>query len=386
MSLRILFVASLHHPQQLLRDQAAARESGAPLPLFPTSMSQHFWEKALRKRGYEVDVFWRNLPGFGGRDVANLQAEKYTERITPGRVWMAVNARLPYALNVEYRQRNQHLLQQAEEFQPDIVWMVGDNRIIHADTLATIKARHGSKIIYVTGTSPIVFSLPIERQAAALYDLVLVNDYYHGIQWLELGAQEMICLPFVAIDPDFHVPRQPLPEEHCDIGFVGTLLPANLYSERVQALQALSDFDLGIWSVHDLPESLRPFQRGSALGEEMLRVLSAAKISLNVHGNFMRYGGNMRLFEAAAVGAFQLVDDRPGVREWFTEGEHLVMYYDMDDLREKAAYYLAHDEERERIAAAGRAHVLEHHTYEQRLDALETWLNTINRKKKMAHV
>ncbi|MCA9913141.1 MAG: glycosyltransferase [Anaerolineae bacterium] len=376
MSLRILLVASLHHPQQLLRDQAAARENDVPLPLFPTSMSQHFWEKALRKRGYEVDVFWRNLPGFGGREVANLQAEKYTERITPERVWMALNARLPYTLNVEYRQRNQNLLQQAEAFQPDIVWMVGDNRIIHADTLAAIKARHGSKILYVTGTSPIVFSLPIERQAAALYDLVLVNDYYHGIQWLELGAQEMICLPFVAIDPEFHVARQPLPEDRCDIGFVGTLLPANLYSERVQALESLRGFDLGIWSVHDLPETLRPFQRGSALGEEMLRVLSAAKISLNVHGNFMRYGGNMRLFEAAAVGAFQLVDDRPGVRQWFTEGEHLVMYESLDDLREKAAYYLAHDEERERISAAGRAHVLAHHTSEQRLDALETWLST----------
>ena len=44
----------------------------------------------------------------------------------------------------------------------------------------------------------------------------------------------------------------------------------------------------------------------------MLEVLSSAKISLNVHGNFMRYGGNMRLFEAAAVGTFQIVDNRAG--------------------------------------------------------------------------
>jgi len=353
--MRILFVASLHHPETYLRELANAPVD-QPAPLFPTSMGQHFWEKALRKRGHELAVFWRNLPGFGSREIARLRAEKYTQRITPGRLWTALNTRLPYALNAEYRQRNALLLQQAEAFQPDVLWMIGDNRVIHANTLAAIQQRHGSKIFYVTGTSPIVFSHPIERQAAPLYDLVLVNDYYHGIQWRELGAKDMICLPIAAIDPEFHYPRPPQPEDRCDIGFVGTLLPANLYSERVQALEALRDFDLGVWSVHDLPETLRKYQRGSALGEDMLRVLSAAKISLNVHGNFMRYGGNMRLFEAAAIGAFQLVDDRPGVREWFKDGE----------------------EERAKIAAAGREHALANHTYEQRLDVVEKWLQDAN--------
>jgi spore maturation protein CgeB len=123
--------------------------------------------------------------------------------------------------------------------------------------------------------------------------------------------------------------------------------------------------------VHDVPESLRPALRGAALGDSMLRVLSAATISLNPHGNFMRYGGNMRLFEAAAVGSFQIVDDRPGVHEWFREGEHLVIYRNLDDLREKVRYYLAHPEERQRIAQAARQHVLAHHTYDQRLDRLE---------------
>jgi spore maturation protein CgeB len=85
----------------------------------------------------------------------------------------------------------------------------------------------------------------------------------------------------------------------------------------------------------------------------------------------MRYGGNMRLFEAAALGTFQLVDNRPGIHEWFKDGEHLVIYKDTQDLREKAAYYLAHPEERLAIAEAARAYVLAHHTYEQRLDKLE---------------
>ncbi|MDQ7033308.1 MAG: hypothetical protein Q9P01_00270 [Anaerolineae bacterium] len=54
---RILFIASLHHPQQLQKDRAIAKQTGQPSPLFPNSTSTHFWEKALRKRGYTVDVF-----------------------------------------------------------------------------------------------------------------------------------------------------------------------------------------------------------------------------------------------------------------------------------------------------------------------------------------
>ncbi len=85
----------------------------------------------------------------------------------------------------------------------------------------------------------------------------------------------------------------------------------------------------------------------------------------------------MRLFETAAVGSFQIVDDRPGVREWFEVGEHLVTYSDLQDLRAKVQYYLAHDDERERIAAAGRAHVLENHRYDQRLEKVEALLSEL---------
>ena len=106
----------------------------------------------------------------------------------------------------------------------------------------------------------------------------------------------------------------------------------------------------------------------------MLKALSSAKIAINAHGDFMRYGGNMRLFEAAAVGAFQIVDDRPGVREWFAVGEHLAVYRDHDDLREKVRYFLDNGAERARMAAAARAHVMEHHTYARRLERVEALL------------
>lgn len=356
--MRILFVTPLHYPEQLAAARAAT-PPGQPSPLFPPNMAQHFWERALRAQGHEVHAFYRSQG-----------ALPLMERLGRTRLVRGISQRLP-GLNPDYRLRNARLLALARRLRPDVLFLTGDNEVIYPSTLAHIKAETGATLVYFCGTSPIVFSHANERAAARLYDLVLANDFYHGIQWQELGAPRMVCLPGSAVDPAFHHPYDLTEAERracaCDVTFVGTLYPDALYGQRVRALEALRDFELGIWSVHPVPPSLRPYVRGSALGQQMLRVLSGATIALNVHGDFMRYGGNMRLFEIAGVGAFQIVDDLPGVREWFTPGEHLVTYADLDDLREKVAHYLAHPEERARIAAAGRAHVIARHTYDVRV-------------------
>lgn len=381
MAHRILFVSSLHHPEAL-REAAAQVPAGQPAPLFPPSMAQHFWEKALRKRGHTLDVFYRNLPG--GVPSASGHTERHSERITPRKLWRAALNRVPPHANPILRQRNQQLLEKARAFRPDILWMTGDNTVIYPETLATIQRELGCRLVYACGTSPIVFSHAIDRQAARLYDLILASDYYHGIQWMELGAKRMECLPLSACDPDFHHPYPLTDDERraytCDIAFVGTLVPNHLYSRRVRALEALTDFDLGIWSVHDVPASLRRFVRGRALGEDMLKILSAAKICFNTHGDFVFYGGNLRLFEVAGAGVFQVTDDLPGTRKWFPEvnGVPTVLtYQDEDDLRQKVAYYLAHDEERQTAAQRAQAHVYAHHTYDVRAAQFETLVETL---------
>jgi hypothetical protein len=369
--MKILFVASLHHPEAL----RAAREKDGSI-LFPPSMAQHFWEKALRKRGHMLDVFWRNHPG--------ATTERHSTAITPGKLAKALVNRVPPQLNPEIRARNARLIAQARAFRPDVLWMVGDNTVIYPETLAALKAELGCKLLYVTGTSPIVFSKAIDRAAMPLYDLALVNDYYHGIQLLELGAKRMECLPISGCDPDFHYPYTLTDEERaaysCDIAFVGTLVPDHLYSRRVRALEALRDFDLGIWSVHEVPQSLRPFVRGKALGEEMLRIISAAKLCLNTHGDFMRYGGNLRLFEVAGAGICQISDDLPGIRKWFPEIDGtptIITYSDEHDLRAKVNHYLAHDDERTAVARTAQAHVYVKHTYDRRAEQFEALLTSL---------
>lgn len=366
---RVLFVASLHHPEELQKEIQQA-PAGKKAPLFPRSMELYTWARAFRKAGYEMDVFWRNLPGFGKRDIARLKNEYFRTALTPAKLITGLMQRIPPRFHPDMRRRNQLLLEQARRCKPDLIWLAGANREILPATLERLKREQGCKLVFIHGDSPIVFSNPNERAASPLYDLVLVNDPYHGAQWRELGAPKVACLPYCAIDAEYHVP-QPItdvPNEYlCDVGFVGTLVPSHLYSERVATLERLRDFDLGVWSMHEVPPTLAPHFRGYAVGEDMLQVLSSIKICVNTHGNTMRYGVNLRLFECAALGCFQIVDDRPGVSRNFTIGEHLVSFSDHEDLREKVRYYLAHDDERQRMAEAARAHVLAHHRYDQRV-------------------
>ena len=301
---RLLVIASLHHPQELAEEIRAAAD-GAPAPLFPRSMELFTWERAFRKAGYDMEVFWRNLAGFGKRDIASLSNDLFRTSLTPGKLIAGLMQRIPPQLQPDLQRRNRLLLEQARRYKPDLIWLSGGNREILPDTLDRLKREHNCKILFIHGDSPIVFSHHNEREAVPLYDLVLVNDLYHGSQWRELGAKQVACLPYVAIDADFHVP-QPItdvPNEYlCDLGFVGTLVPNHLYSERVAALESLRDFDLGIWSVHDVPASLAQFHRGYALGKGMLQVLSSFKICINTHGDTMRYGVNLRLFRKRRAG------------------------------------------------------------------------------------
>ena len=361
--MRFLIVGPIHHHAEL---NAARRARPDDPPLFPPTQAQYFWVKALRELGHEVSAFytttllggWRKLiPSWG---IANAIALKLE----------ALAGRFP-RLNPGALALNRHLIRKVEKFRPDVVMVVGGTNIILPETLNRIRERYNCKLIFLSGTSPVVFFTPNEKAALPIYDLVLTNDAYHAIQCLELNAPRAEALPISACDPDFHRRYELSDDERkryrCDLAFVGTLTPDHLYSKRVRALEGLRDFDLGIWSVHPVPESLKPFYRGPALGEEMLRIMCAAKIVVNPHGNFMLYGGNMRLFEAAGCGVFQIADDLPGVRKWFKIGQEIVTYRDPAHLRELVGYYLEHDNEREEIASAAQARAYAEHTYRHRM-------------------
>lgn len=73
-----------------------------------------------------------------------------------------------------------------------------------------------------------------------------------------------------------------------------------------------------------------------------------------------------RPFEIAACGGFCISGYADDFETYYKENEEMVFYRSADDLIEKIRYYLAHPEEREKIAKAGYERTLHEHTAEKR--------------------
>ena len=56
--------------------------------------------------------------------------------------------------------------------------------------------------------------------------------------------------------------------------------------------------------------------------------------------------------------------------DYYTPGEQIVTFDNANDLVDKVRYYLSHEQERKRIADAGRLRTLAEHTYEQRFNEI----------------
>ncbi|MDX9755820.1 MAG: glycosyltransferase, partial [bacterium] len=104
--------------------------------------------------------------------------------------------------------------------------------------------------------------------------------------------------------------------------------------------------------------------------EDLPRVYYHTQININLFHAQCVNSLNPRVYDVLAAGGFLLTEYRPALEQEFELGRHMVAFSSPDELREKAAYYLAHPDERDAIARAGQQRVLERYTYRQRVRTL----------------
>nr|WP_297767148.1 glycosyltransferase [uncultured Butyrivibrio sp.] len=96
---------------------------------------------------------------------------------------------------------------------------------------------------------------------------------------------------------------------------------------------------------------------------KMPRVFRRSKINLNITLRSILSGVPLRVVDILAAGGFLLTNYQEEIAEYFVDGQDLVIAYTPEDMIEKTAYYLEHDDERRAIAAAGQRKVLENFAY-----------------------
>ena len=87
--------------------------------------------------------------------------------------------------------------------------------------------------------------------------------------------------------------------------------------------------------------------------KELPLIYNSSKINLNMTSTNITSGIPLRVLDILSCGGFCLTNYRDEIAEYFIDGEDLVIYYDLNDLKEKIALYLANDDIRTKIAENG---------------------------------
>ena len=142
--------------------------------------------------------------------------------------------------------------------------------------------------------------------------------------------------------------------------------------ERRRALIELSKrYHVNVYSNSDVSDLLRIQYCGSVdYWSELPQVFRMSKINLNFTIPNIKSGIPLRVWDVLGAGGFLMTNYQAEIPYYFKEGEDLVCFDGINDLCEKAEYYLAHEEERLAIAENGYRKVREHHNYIERINTM----------------
>jgi spore maturation protein CgeB len=140
--------------------------------------------------------------------------------------------------------------------------------------------------------------------------------------------------------------------------------------ERKRAFGNIAEYcKLSIFGNNDLssiPKAIKKSEVDYLL--DMPKVFKLSKINLNLTLKSIVHGIPMRVFDIMGAGGFVITNYQNGIEEWFEIGKELVVYYNLDDLKEKILYYLDNEEERRNIEFNGYMKVCKEHSMIKKLE------------------
>jgi spore maturation protein CgeB len=287
------------------------------------------------------------------------------ELIIPGRI----RQRVHFLQKWDLKRLNNKLISLVFRYAPDFCLIAGGHRIF-SETIVKIRER-GIRTALWTIDPPRDFQPLID--AAPFYDYVFCGGTEAQELLAKAGIKNTQWLPF-ACTPEVHKPVDVTLEEKkiwaSDVAFIGSFYPS-----RGEILEKICDFDLKVWGPgwDKLPprSPLKKLAKDTKLKpEEWIKIFSSSKINIAIHyqdGKTLCYQASPKVYEAMACKSFLLADNQKDVKSLFEKGRHLVIFKDIEDLREKIRHYLNHPEERKIIAKQGYEEVIQKHTYLHRL-------------------
>lgn len=226
----------------------------------------------------------------------------------------------------------------------------------------------------------------ITRKFVPYYDYIFTLEKNCLPFYKSLGCKQVYHL-LLGADVDSFYPREVEPKYKSDILFIGSAFwnRVNFFNEITHYLLDKNVLLSGLWwdrlEGYDLLKEKIQLNHWMS-PEETAKFYNGAKIVINLHRshddptynknseNIKASSLNPRTFEISSCGAFQLTDNREGLRECFTPGYDIETYTNSEDLVKKINYYLEHDDKRNEIARRALNNVRNYHTFKERIKKL----------------
>lgn len=176
------------------------------------------------------------------------------------------------------------------------------------------------------------------------------------VQSIKSADSAFFSLPDMVTNPDYYVTA------HQYIGMQAA------QTERIRTLNELAQhFDVTLYTRSDTSALQNVHIRdGIKTLTEMPKAFHLSKINLNMTIPAIQTGLPLRIFDILGCGGFLMTNYQQELSEHFEIGVDLEAYASIEELIDKCAYYLTHDEERKQIARNGYQKVRENHTYQKR--------------------
>jgi len=297
--------------------------------------------------------------------------------LLPGRIRQKAH----FLHNWDLNRMNKHLLSLVSQARPNLCLISGGHRIL-PETIKRIKKK-GIKTALWTVDLPFDFSPILE--ASPHYEYIFCGGTEAQEVLAKNGFKKTHWLPF-ACDPEIHKAVDVNLEEKRRWGSAVTFV-GSFYPNRKKIFEAICDYNLKIWGPgwEKLPENSELFKSittAQLAPQDWKKIYSSSKIVVVIHyqdGKIPCYQASPKVYETLACKSFLLVDNQKDVKTLFKDGEHVVIFENIEDLRNKIDYYLNHSEERKQIALQGYNETIENHTYVHRIKRL---INIISANQK----
>lgn len=253
-----------------------------------------------------------------------------------------------------------------DQASPDLVLVVR-GAPLNAPVVAALKRE--TSAVWANWFPDDLSSIEMMRDVAIVYDHLFVvgTDLVTALKGV--GIPRPSYLP-LACDPSVHRPMRSRDQFRANVVFVGRATP-----RRERLLSELVEFGLAIWGPGWRKSALRDYCRGELLNLlDYVRAYAGASVAVNIHHTSdevtVDRGCNQRVFELAAIGVPQVVDDRADLHRHFDPRREMLTYRGGTEMKELVKEVLHDPAGAEQVASAARRRALAEHTYMHRMKEL----------------